>query len=180
MSTGLLAWTAILILVLMPIASAPAQPPIQLPGQGQRLPDDDVEGTIFEYKCTPKKKAKEGEEVEQLEGQFRIEGTAVFAVTGQIKLPSPDDAKKALDSLKKGKGLNLKAPGRPQQKRIGEYRKLSGKKRRFDFDDKDSLNGLMIVWKKKNTSDVWMGTFKQKEGDKVVKEYSVMVRPIED
>lgn len=176
MKAGLLVGTA--MFVLATIAGVSAQPP--LPNAGQRLPDDNVEGTIFEFKCTPKKKAKDGEEVESLEGQFRIEGSAVFAVNARIQLPSPEDAKRALGALKKGKAPSIKAPGRPQQKRIGEYRKLSGKKRRFDFDDKDSLNGLMIVWPKKNSRDVWMGTYKHKDGKKVVMEYSVIVRPIED
>jgi hypothetical protein len=178
MKTGLFIGTTLFVLVT--IASLPAQPPFQLPNQGQRLPDDNVEGTIFEYKCTPKKKPADGAEAELLEGQFRIEGSAVFTVNASIKLPSPADAKRALGALKQGKAPVLKAPGRPQQKRIGEYRKLSGKKRRFDFDDEDSLNGLMIVWPKKNTRDVWMGTYKHKQSGKVVQEYSVIVRPIED
>lgn len=176
MKARLIAATTILILVTFTTLSA--QP--RLPNQGQRLPDDNVEGTIFEYKLTPKKKTEDGGPLDELEGQFRIEGSAVFAVNASIKLPSPDDAKKALRDLKKGKAPTIKAPSRPQQKRIGEYRKLSGKKRRFDFDHKDSLHGLMIVWPKKNTRDVWMGNYKHKEGKKVVMEYSVIVRPIED
>ena len=97
-----------------------------------------------------------------------------------IALPSPADAKKIVEAVRSGKAPKIKAPRAAQPKRIGQYRKLSRGRRRFDFDDPESLNGIMIIWRKKNTSDVWMGDFKERDGRKTIREWSVQLRPIED
>jgi len=74
-----------------------------------------------------------------------------------------------------GKGPNLKLPSGPQQKHLVEYHKISSGKLRFDFNDKDSLHGIMIV-QKKNTDDVYLGTFTEREGTT----WDVELRPIQD
>jgi hypothetical protein len=76
--------------------------------------------------------------------------------------------------------VNLKLPAPPQQKRLGEYRTITGGKLRFDFNDRESLNGIMVVGKKKKTDDVWIGTFTEREGTKVVRTWDVELRPIQD
>jgi hypothetical protein len=38
----------------------------------------------------------------------------------------------------------------------------------------------MIIWRKKNTADVWMGTYKQRQAGKSTREWQVELRPIQD
>jgi len=166
------------------VGQAVAQPPLPMPGGGggnlQRLPDDQVEGTIFEYKGTLKSKPKEGEEVPVLEGKFRIEGTAILDVSPTLRVPSKEEVDKVAKKVAEGKGADVKLPGGPQQKRLGQYHKTGTGKMRLDFDDKDSLHGTMILTKKGKTEDVWIGTYTEKEGKKIVRQWKVEVRPIED
>lgn len=177
------------ILALLVAASFFAVPVLgQLPlpalkqkqGNLARLPNDQVEGTIFEYKATPKKKSKNPDDPTELEGKFRIEGKALFDVSRTVDLPSKGEVKKKFESIRKGKRPSIKLPAPPQQKRIGQFRKLRSGKYRLDFDDKESLYGIMIMGKKPGTSDVWIGTFSQKEGKRTVREWIVNLRPIED
>ncbi|QDT62981.1 hypothetical protein [Calycomorphotria hydatis] len=156
-----------------------AQPPFG-PDLGKRLPDDSVEGTIWEYKCTPKANVKEGETIPTREGKFRFEDSAILDVSPRFKLPGKDEVKGTIDSLIRGEAPEIKLPEGPQQKRLGQYRKLRGGKYRLDFDDPESLHGLMIIWKKKNTNDVWMGTYNEMEKKKIVSRWVVELRPIED
>jgi len=172
---------ATLIAGLVPAASL-ALPPIPGGGSqnGARLPDDQVEGTIWEYRGTLQSKPAGADAESELRGKFRIEGTAVFAVSQTIDLPSREEVKEVVDDVRRGKGIQLKVPTAAQQKRIGQYRKISRSRRRFDFDDPDSLHGIMIVRPKKGTSDVWIGTYDQKQGKKTVGQWDVEIRPIED
>jgi hypothetical protein len=149
-------------------------------GEGQRLPNDNVEGTVFEYYGKLQGTPKNEDEDRKLAGKFRIEGSAVFDVSPTFALPSKGEVKKAVDGIVAGKGANLKLPSGPQQKRLGEYRKISTGKLRFDFNDKESLHGIMIVQKKKNTDDVYIGTFTEREGTKVMRTWEVELRPIQD
>ena len=146
-----------------------------------RLPDDQIEGTIWEYKGKLKSKPKKGEKIPKLEGKFRTEGKAIFDISRRLALPKPGDVKKVVESIRKGDDLpDLKLPSKPQVKRLGEYRKLTRGRLRLDFNDKESLNGLMIIWKKAKTADVWMGTYAEKNGKKTVRSWIVELRPIED
>lgn len=56
----------------------------------------------------------------------------------------------------------------PQQKRLGDIRSISGGRKRIDFNDPELLHGIMIIWQKKDTPDVWLGTYSKKEGRKTV------------
>ncbi len=174
--------------ILTPWQPAAAQNPLaDLLGKGntqQNLPrgqDDQIEGTIWEYKGKLKSKPKEGEKIPKLEGKFRTEGKAIFDISRRLALPKPGDVKKVVESIRTGDGLpDLKLPSKPQVKRLGQYRKLTRGKLRLDFDDKESLNGIMIIWKKAKTADVWMGTYSEKKGKKTVRSWLVELRPIED
>jgi len=95
-------------------------------------------------------------------------------------VPSKEQVKKAVDGVIAGKGGNLKLPAPPQQKRLGEFRAITGGKLRFDFNDKESLNGIMVVSRKKKTEDVWIGTFTEREETRVVRTWDVEWRPIQD
>ena len=146
-----------------------------------RLPDDQIEGTTWSYKGKLKSKPKEGEKVLKLEGRFRTEGKAIFDISRRLPLSKPGEIKKVVESIRKGDDLpDLKLPSKPQVKRLGEYRKLTRGRLRLDFNDKESLNGIMIIWKKAKTEDVWMGTYSEKKGKKTVRSWIVELRPIED
>lgn len=145
-----------------------------------RHPDDQIEGTIWEYKGTLKGKPKEGEEPPKLEGRFRTEGKAIFDISKRLPIPTKEEVKKVVAKAKEGKLPELKLPPEPQAKRLGQYRKIDSKKWRLDFDDKDSLNGIMLIWLKKDTTDVWMGTYTEKKDNKTVREWQIEIRPIED
>jgi len=158
------------------VAQLPAPPA----PTGARAPDDQIEGTIFEYQGKLSGTPKKEDEERTLAGKFRIEKSAVFDVSPTFALPSKDQVKKAVDGVVAGKGVNLKLPPAPQQKRLGEYRTITGGKLRFDFNDKESLNGIMVVGKKKKTDDVWIGTFTERDGTKVIRTWDVELRPIQD
>lgn len=145
-----------------------------------RLPDDQIEGTIWEYSGKPKGETKEGEKTPKLEGRFRTEGKAIMDVSRELPIPPKEEVKKVIEKVKDGELSKIKLPPAPQVKRLGEYRKISGGKLRLDFNDKESLNGIMIIWPKKETSDVWLGTYTEKLDGKTVREWIVEVRPIED
>jgi hypothetical protein len=88
--------------------------------------------------------------------------------------------KKVVEPLRRGEAIDLPLPEGAQQKRLGEYRKLSDGRLRLDLNDKESLNGLMILRPKKDARDVWIGTYQEKKDGKVVGEWNIEVRPIED
>ncbi|MGC3968506.1 MAG: hypothetical protein QM775_14345 [Pirellulales bacterium] len=184
-SSAFLATALVVALGFTTSASAqlPGPPvPVPVPGGGNgknlaRLPDDQIEGTIFEYKGT----FKRGEAAEDvLEGKFRLEGSAIFDVGGTFRAPSQAELEKIKQKILSGKGGDIRLPGGPQQKRLGQYQKISGGRLRLDLDDKESLNGTMLINRKKGTDDIWIGTFAEKEGTKVIRTWQVQLRPIED
>ncbi|MBA4017922.1 MAG: hypothetical protein C0483_12160 [Pirellula sp.] len=174
--------------VLALAADASAQPPIPVPvpvpgqsgGNLARLPDDQIEGTIFEYKGTFKAGSTTPGEGEALEGKFRLEGSAIFDVGGVFRAPSQAEMEKIKQKIIAGKGGDIRLPGAPQQKRLGQYTKISGGRLRLDFDDKETMHGTMLINRKKGTDDVWIGTFAEREGTRITKTWQVIVRPIED
>lgn len=169
---------------------ADAQPPLERIFGGSkkadtlpRLPDDQVEGTIWEYTGKPKNKPKKGEkEIPPLKGKFRLEGNAIFDISKRLPIPKKDEVKKVVEKLRKGTLDELKVPPKAQQKRLGEYRKLSRGKLRLDFKDtdKDGMNGIMIIWPKPKTKGVWLGTYSEKKGKRTVRSWIVELRAIED
>lgn len=172
-----------LVLASSALAQLPVPVPVPVPGQSggnlARLPDDQIEGTIFEYKGTFKAGSAAGEP-EALEGKFRLEGSAIFDVGGVFRAPSAAEMEKIKQKILSGKGGEIRLPGPPQQKRLGQYTKISGGRLRLDFDDKETMHGTMLINRKKGTDDVWIGTFAEREGAKVTKTWQVIVRPIED
>lgn len=146
-----------------------------------RMPDDNIEGTIWDYKATYEAKLKEGEEKPKpLTGRFRTEGEAVFDVGRRLQLPDlPQGGPRALvEKLKEGPPSELKLPT-SEVKRIGEYRLTKGKLV-VKFNDPKTLHGTMTLRKKKRTNTVWHGDYREMEGKKTVRRWKVEVRKIED
>ena len=109
---------------------------------GNRLPDDDIEGTIWEYKGTLKKQTKTNAKAKELKGRFRLEDQKVLDVGRRLPIPSKKDVKKTVEKLRSGELDEIKLPEGPQVKRLGQFRRLSRGRIRLDLDDKDSLNGI--------------------------------------
>jgi hypothetical protein len=175
------------MLVLFCCTAAMAQGPLGdiLKGSKQeqlpRMANDNVEGTIWEYKGTLKTPPKDAkEEVPTLEGRFRTQNKAIFDVSKRLPIPEKKDVEKVVESIKAGKAKEIKLSPGAQEKRLGQYRSISGGKLRLDLDDKDSLNGTMIIWPKKGTDDVWLGTYTEKIAGGKTRDWTVEVRPIED
>jgi hypothetical protein len=145
-----------------------------------REANDQIEGTIWEFKGKLETNNAKAGETPKLEGKFRLEEGAIFDTSPTFKLPTKEEVKKVVDKVAAGSGPEIKLPSAPQQKRLGEFRKLSGGKYRLDFSAEDSLNGIMIIVKKRDTKDVWIGTFDEREGKKTIRKWEVELRPIED
>lgn len=168
--------------------TAVAQLPLPKPGGGsssssgnlQRLPNDQVEGTVYEYKGTLDKTSKSQGDDQEIEGKFRLENSAIFDVSPTVKLPSQKEAGNPLQKILSGKGGNVKAPEAPQQKRLGEFKKTTGSQLRLEFDDEESLFGTMMLNREKGTQDVWVGTFTERKDGRAGRIWRVKVRPIED
>lgn len=158
-----------------------AQPPLPFGNQSSsRSADDQIEGSVWEYKGTLKKKTSDSEP-QTIEGKFRLEDEAIFDVSSRFKIPSRKVIKEeVVDPLIAGEGIELKLPEGPQQKRLGEFHKISNSRIRLNFDDKDSLHGIMIMVRKKKTSTVWIGTYKEQKNKRTVREYKVVLKQIED
>ncbi len=144
------------------------------PGKSAPEAPSDEDGPL------PRAEVDANEETPLLEGQFRTEGKAIFDISTRFRLPDRKKVEEVVEAAKKGKLKDIKLPSAPQQKRIGEYREIQGNKLRLDFNDKEGLHGLMIIWRKKNTEDVWIGTFAEKQGTKTIRQWNVELRPIED
>ncbi len=175
-----------LALLLTTTFCATAQAQLPLPGAGggpkslPRLPNDQIEGTIWEYKGKLKGETKSDETTPKLEGRFRTENKAIMDISRRLPIPPKEEVKKVIDKVKEGELSEVKLPPAPQVKRLGEYRTINGGKLRLDLNDKESLNGIMIIWPKKDTADVWLGTYAEKKDGKTVREWIVELRPTED
>ncbi|MEM8944484.1 MAG: hypothetical protein AAGD11_04810 [Planctomycetota bacterium] len=188
------------------------------PGNLSRLPDDQIEGTVWEYKAKlksetrhaklkderesqqkdeakeadqlppvvarlPNEQAKEEpqqEKVTDISGKFRTEGDAIFALSRRLSLPKKADVQRDIRKLRAGELEEIKLPSRSSPKRIGQYHRLRSGKLKLEFDDKESLNGMMIIKKRKKSSDVWIGEYREMEGRKLLRTWTVEVRAIED
>lgn len=152
----------------------------------ERRPNDNVEGTIYEYKGELTKGDAEGKragdkDAPTLEGMFRLEGEAIFAVGVTIDTPGKADRKRLLENLRSGKSTTLRSStGKP--KRIGEYRVSDSGRIILNFDDtsEGGLNGTLSLRKDKDQRTVYFGDFKEKEGDRTVRTWRMTVRKVQD
>jgi hypothetical protein len=160
---------------------ASAQPiPLPKPASSSEDSGSKIEGVIWEFKATLKKDARPIGDETELAGRFRTEKSAVFDISSRALLPAKKDVDKAIDKAKEGKLTEIKLPPAPQQKRIGEYRKTNDGRLRLDLNDPESLDGVMVIWRKQDTADVWMGTYRQRKDKKFVQDWIVELRPVED
>ncbi len=157
-----------------------------------RRPNDDLEGTIWQYRATRKGKGdKETEEKEiVLEGRFRIEEKGVFEADKQIELPgrplpglrknNKDEGKAEGNSKDNSKGKSITVPS-AKGRRVGDVTKTNDGKTKLVIEAKDfPLQGIVIVWPKKDRPGVWMGTYQERKNDKNGDKWVIELRESED
>lgn len=183
MSARLIAILSVAATVAWAATPARAQGPLDLlRGNSRstldRLPDDQIEGTVWEYTATVSKDSAD-DEPEAMKGRFCTEGEAVFDLRRRLPIPTRGEVEETIESIRAGELDEISLPEGAQQKRIGEYRYAKGKLL-ITFNDPKSLHGTMNLRKKKKTDTVWIGQYLEKEKKRVVQKWSVEVRPIED
>lgn len=170
--------------VVVPSQRAVTQPPLpafQNGGNLARLPNDQVEGAIWEYSGTPKSRPKPGEEMPDIAGTLRVEGTAVYEVERRIKLPGKKEVKEVVEAIRSGEGREIKLPGGSKPKRIGQFSPLSHGRVRFELNDGKDLQGVIVAQPKNRTADVLIGEYTEMDGKKKTgRQWQVELRPIED
>ncbi|MEM1304708.1 MAG: hypothetical protein AAGG46_07410, partial [Planctomycetota bacterium] len=162
-------------------------------GEGEtlkRLPNDNVEGTVWEYKGVLEKGTlDDGEPFDRdnppkIDGMFRLEQEAVFAVGASIKLPTPGEVKQKVDRLIAGRPDPIRLPtGKPR--RIGEFTITRTGRLNLKFDEDkeehpDGLYGTMAIRMKKGQTSVWIGDYREKEGKRTVRTWQMTLRKIQD
>ncbi|MEK6259542.1 MAG: hypothetical protein AABP62_13070 [Planctomycetota bacterium] len=189
-------WVIVLLgCLLLGAGLADAQPAIKSrieKSTTTRRPNDDLEGTVWQYRATRKEKGgKETEEKEiVLEGRFRIEEKGVFEADKQIELPGKrlpglrkndkGEGKAAGDSKDDSKGKSVTVPS-AKGRRVGDVTKLSDGKTKLVIEAKDfPLQGIVLVWPKKDRPGVWMGTYQERKNDKNGDKWVIELRESED
>ncbi|MEM9186229.1 MAG: hypothetical protein AAGB00_06995 [Planctomycetota bacterium] len=152
-------------------------------GTLERLPDDNVEGTIWEYKGTLEKGELNGKKQASIAGTFRLEDGGIFAVGQAIRLPGKDDIEELIADLRAGRPKFLKLPG-GTPKRIGDFKVDRSKRMSLNFDDTsdepNALFGSMVLRPKKGSAQVFHGDFREKDGKKTVRNWQMTVRKVMD
>lgn len=158
-------------------------PPIPVPGpssNGARMPDNTVEGVIFEYSGTLDLASKGKGEDKPLEGRFRLEKTAIFDLSPTMRLPTKAEVEKVVEGVQSGDPGKIKLPEKPQQKRLGQFQKTGSGRLRLDFDNKEAMVGTMMLFKEKGNTDVWVGTFTERIDGRAGRVWKIKARPVED
>lgn len=149
----------------------------------KRLPDDNVEGVVWEYKGELERGELDGQKEGRIGGLFRMEDEGLYAVGAAIKLPGIQDIQKLLDDLLKGHGREIRLPDF-KPRRIGDFKRSRTGRLTLNFDDDsnapNALDGTMILRPKKGQTTVFIGNFQEKEGRKTVRTWQMTVRKVQD
>ncbi len=150
---------------------------------GERHPNDNVEGVIWEYKGELEKGELEGKKEARIGGMFRMEGEALFAVGSVIRLPGKKDIEELIEAIKQGRPKTLKLPNF-KPRRIGEFKLGRTGRLTLNFDDEsedpDALYGTMVLRPKKGQTTVYLGDFREKQGKKTIRSWQMTVRKVQD
>lgn len=163
--------------VALSIASSPIQAQIRVPriiatdsDNLPRRPNDQIEGTIFEYT------AVRSESSEDLSGRFRIEERGIYSVSREV---APQELRRAVrDALANGNRLSL--PTTPQENRIGDVIPMMDGRYKLDFVDFEDLPGFAVIWPKKDRPGVWMGYFQELTDGKSGERWTIEIRESQD
>lgn len=168
------------------LAQLPIRNMIERSDNMKRRPNDDVEGIVLDYKGKLKKGEVDGKKAGDdgaptLEGMWRLEGEAIFAVGATVKTPGAGERTRLRDSLRAGRSTTIKLQsGKP--KRVGQYRVSDSGRLIFTLDDESEggLFGTLTLRKDKDQKTVYFGDFKEKEGKKTIRTWRMTVRKIQD
>ena len=136
------------------LVAVPASAQLPLPPRADsvpRLPNDNIEGSIWQFKAT-----KRGEE-KPIEARFRVSDGAILEVPtppevkpGEGKTP-PERVKEVLEKL----GPKV------ADKRIGDLEKMANGKTKLVFNE-GPLLGQAIITPVKDKTGVWSGEYRQR------------------
>jgi hypothetical protein len=116
-----------------------------------RLPDDQIEGAIWQFKAT-----KRGEE-KPIEARFRVSEGAILEVPA-VPEAKPGDGKTPPERVKEA--LEKLGP-KVADKRIGDVEKMEKGKTKLVFLE-GPLRGQAIVSPVKDKKNVWFGEYRQR------------------
>ena len=146
------------------VTAAPAQtrpgPLRPANGTAPRAPNDQVEGSVWQFKATR-------QEVEKpITATFRVEENAILQIEKEIPTeePSTGTPKRPRDRIKAG-GIKLPAA---KTKRVGDVTKMDNGKTKLIFTE-GPLQGQAIIAPLKDRPGVWSGEYRQRLDDKTEK-----------
>lgn len=147
---------------------------------------DNLEGTIWQYRATRTDKDKK--EV-VLEGRLRIEEKGVFEVDKLIELPGKRGlgfrsngiaSKKSFEGTLEEAKRQVTVPN-TRGRRVGDVTKLDDGRTKLVIEATDfPLQGILILWPKKDRPGVWNGTYQERKNDKNGNKWVIELREAKD
>lgn len=117
-----------------------------------RLPNDQIEGSVWQFKAT-----KRGEE-KPIEARFRVSDGAILEVPAPPEVKPGENSKTPPEKIKEA--LEKLGP-KVADKRIGDVQKMDNGKTKLVFLE-GPLRGQAIIAPVKNKSGVWSGEYRQR------------------
>lgn len=146
--------SALLTVLAFLVVGAPAKAQLPLPPRADsipRLPNDQIEGAIWQFKAT-----KRGEE-KPIEARLRVSEGAILEVPAPPEV-KPGDGKTPPERVKEA--LEKLGP-KVADKRIGDVEKMDNGKTKLVFNE-GSLRGQAIITPVKDKKGVWSGEYRQR------------------
>lgn len=143
-----------LLTVAFCLVAVPAYAQLPLPPRTDsvpRLPNDNIEGSIWQFKAT-----KRGEE-KPIEARFRVSDGAI------LEVPTPPDVKPGDGKTppERVKEVLEKLGPKVADKRIGDLEKMANGKTKLVFNE-GPLLGQAIITPVKDKTGVWSGEYRQR------------------
>ncbi len=130
-------------------------------GTAPRAPNDQVEGSVWQFKATR-------QEVEKpITATFRVEENAILQIEKEIATeePSTGTPKRPRDRIKAGDGIKIPMA---KTKRVGDVAQMENGKIKLIFTE-GPLQGQAIIAPMKDRPGVWSGEYRQRLDDKTEK-----------
>jgi hypothetical protein len=143
-----------LLTIAFCLSALPAGAQLPLPPRADsvpRLPNDNIEGSIWQFKAT-----KRGEE-KPIEARFRVSDGAILEVPTPPEV-KPGDGKTPPERVKE---VLEKLGPKVADKRIGDLEKMANGKTKLVFNE-GPLLGQAIITPVKDKTGVWSGEYRQR------------------
>ena len=130
-------------------------------GTAPRAPNDQVEGSVWQFKATRQEAEK------PITATFRVEENAILQVEKEIptEQPAAGTPKRPRDRIKAGEGIKLPVA---ETKRVGDVTQMDNGKTKLIFTE-GPLKGQAIIAPMKDRPGVWSGEYRQRLDDKTEK-----------